>query len=132
MVHCLVNVYKKKFEISRGLEWWYRSDEADRYISGIKVGRTFLASELWVYYVFLCILELLCWMLDVCCLLLELTHLLCSMSYRDLIVVVILNLFFWCLLYHEFQCRVMGWYGKRLGNTNDGKWVLMSWERTSL
>ena len=59
---------------SRGLEWWYRSDEAGRYITGIRADRTFLASELWVYCVFLFILWLACWMLDVCCLELELTH----------------------------------------------------------
>jgi len=58
-----------------------------------------------------------------------------SMCCRNLIVVVITCLVSWCLLYHEFQCRVMsyqtghlynlwsamGWYGKRSGNTNDRK-----------
>jgi len=131
---------------SHGLEWWYRSNEASCYISGIRAGWTFrpVSCESSMFFCAFsgclveCLMFVVCnWNLLTCCV---------SMSYRDLIVVVISCLFFLCLLYHEFQCHVMSyqighlynlwstmeWYGKRLGNTNDAKRVLMSWERTSL
>ena len=131
---------------NRNLEWWYRSDEAGRYISGIKAGWTFwpVSCESAMFFCAFsgclveCLMSVVCnWILFACCL---------SMCCRNLIVVVITCLVSWCLLYHEFQCRVMnyqtshlynlwsamGWYAKRSGNTNDRKLVLMSREGISL
>ena len=66
------------------------------YTSGIRGGRTFrpVSYESAMFFCAFsgCLVD--CLMFVGYWLLLELTHLLCSMSYRDLIVVVILDLFF--------------------------------------
>ena len=108
------------------LEWWYRSDEVSRYISGIRASWTLLNAWclLFVFGTY-----------SPCCV---------SRSYKDLIGVVITCLFLWCLLYHEFQCLVvsyqtnhlynlwsaMGMIWQAIKNTKDWKWMLMSCERT--